>query len=154
MSNNNNNNDYTNMYRGNSTEIDYGDVPENMDEAQMRAYLELESKLVMPNHQKRDSFEDEWKSKRNKYVQPSPKSNQYKKSTSTNISNNNGQQQQFAYQTQINNINNQHNNINNNNFYSNKTNSTTKMGNTHSTSGYNDNDNDYSLVFNNLCDFA
>eukprot|EP00484_Ammonia_sp_Unknown_P030403 CAMPEP_0197037604 /NCGR_PEP_ID=MMETSP1384-20130603/14767_1 /TAXON_ID=29189 /ORGANISM="Ammonia sp." /LENGTH=429 /DNA_ID=CAMNT_0042467925 /DNA_START=77 /DNA_END=1366 /DNA_ORIENTATION=+ len=57
-----------------STEIDYGDVPENMDEEQMRAYLALESKLVMPNQKRRDSFEQQWNSGREKF-QPNAEPN-------------------------------------------------------------------------------
>ena len=54
-----------------STEIDYGDIPDNMNEQEMRAYLALESKLVMPNQKKRDSFEQQWNQQRAKYQQPS-----------------------------------------------------------------------------------
>eukprot|EP01084_Bolivina_argentea_P293792 505362_1 len=43
-----------------STENDYGDIPDNMSEQDMRAYLQLESKLIMPNQTKRDSFEQQW----------------------------------------------------------------------------------------------
>eukprot|EP01084_Bolivina_argentea_P248475 415652_1 len=69
-----NNNPYPNsnpyMYGRNDTfgtEIDYGDVPENMDESHMRAYLALESKLVMPNQNSTDSFEQQWKHGRQEY---------------------------------------------------------------------------------------
>eukprot|EP01084_Bolivina_argentea_P293796 505370_1 len=50
-----------------STEIDYGDLPDNMNEEDIRAYLALESKLVMPNQKKRDSFEQQWNNERGKY---------------------------------------------------------------------------------------
>lgn len=48
-------------------EIDYGDIPENMDEQAMRKYLEAESNLVMPNAvKKKDSFEEIYSSERQK----------------------------------------------------------------------------------------
>merc|ERR1719397_1289961 len=49
-----------------TSEIDYGDIPENMDEQAMRKYLDMESNLVMPNAKKKDSFEAEWTSERQK----------------------------------------------------------------------------------------
>eukprot|EP01084_Bolivina_argentea_P071317 129697_1 len=75
---------FTQFGGNNSTEIDYGDVPENMDEEQMRAYLALESKIVMPNQEKRDSFEAEWKNKRNKYSNNHPSQNNKNKNQSNN----------------------------------------------------------------------
>jgi len=57
------------------SEIDYGDIPENMDEAAMRKYLMQESNLVMPNKPKRDSFEEVYNTERQKlngdHTQPS-----------------------------------------------------------------------------------
>jgi len=59
-----------------STEIDYGDIPENMNEQAMREYLALESKLVMPNENKRDSFEQQWNQQRAKYQPQQPQQQQ------------------------------------------------------------------------------
>jgi len=50
-------------------EIDYGDIPTQFGEDQMRAYLSLESKIVMPGHKKRDSFEQQWSSGREQHTQ-------------------------------------------------------------------------------------
>eukprot|EP01083_Nonionella_stella_P199961 732830_1 len=66
-----------------STEIDYGDIPDNMNEQDMRAYLALESKLVMPNQKKRDSFEQQWNNGRSKYDNNS--NNKQKTNNDSNI---------------------------------------------------------------------
>jgi len=49
-----------------NSDIDYGDIPSNMDEQAMRKYLDMESNLVMPGAKKKDSFEAEWTSERQK----------------------------------------------------------------------------------------
>jgi len=80
-----------------STEIDYGDIPENMNEQDMRAYLALESKLVMPNQKKRDSFEQQWNQQRAKY-QPQQPPQQQKPNYQQAKTTNNGMN--FAFQKQ------------------------------------------------------
>ena len=81
-----------------SIEIDYGDIPDNMNEQEMRAYLALESKLVMPNQKKRDSFEQQWNQKRAQYQpQPQPQQNQQAHYQQAQTSNNG---MQFAFQNQ------------------------------------------------------
>ena len=81
-----------------STEIDYGDIPENMNEQDMRAYLALESKLVMPNQKKRDSFEQQWNAQRQKYNNNNNQAQSISQSQNYQQAANNGMQ--FAFQQQ------------------------------------------------------